>query len=136
MAMQWDESMACGEEEIDRQHQALFAELPPLLEACKQGKELGEISKLMTCLENYAARHFYTEERLQKEYGDPMHLAHKAEHDRFKAHLSSLKELLIADGATIRFVMLISYIVEEWITRHADTMDRSFAQFVRERKKC
>lgn len=134
MALQWDEVLLVGEEEIDKQHRALFFELPPLLDACKRGNEPEAASKVMAFLEAYTATHFDAEEQLQKSYGYPDYVAHKAEHEKFRRQLSFLKKLLIAEGATLRFVMLISYIAYEWITRHAGTIDRSFAQFVRERK--
>lgn len=135
MAIQWDEVLLVGEEEIDKQHRALFLELPTLLDACKRGNEPEAVKKVMAFLEAYTATHFDTEEQLQNRYGYPDYVAHKAEHEKFRRQLSFLKELLIAEGATLRFVMLVSYITSEWITRHADTMDRSFAQFVRAREK-
>ncbi len=133
--MQWDDVLLVGDEELDRQHRAVFAELPPLLDACKQGNESGAVSKLMTFLEDYVTRHFDMEEQLQKQYVYPNHLEHKAEHDRFREHLSSLKELFILDGGTTRFVMLVSYFAYELITRHAYTMDKLFAQFAKREGK-
>lgn len=135
MAMRWDEGLAVGEEEIDRQHRVLFSELPPLREALQRGGGPEDVRRLLDFWEKYAARHFHLEERLHAAWGypDPERLLHKLDHAKIRRQLVALEKLLAAEGATLRFVMLLCDVTDEWLKRHADEMDRAFARFVRAR---
>lgn len=131
MAIEWDDALVTGDEEVDGQHRVLFAEVTHFLDACQQGRGTEAVHRIMDFLENYITTHFDTEERLQKKYAYPDHFTHMARHREFRQDFSDLKGHFATEGATIRFMILASYVINDWLERHIKTMDKPFSQFMR-----
>jgi hemerythrin len=64
MVIVWKEELATGYEGIDSQHKEMFRRFNDFQSACKQGKGLGELSSLLTFLDEYIRSHFALEEQL------------------------------------------------------------------------
>lgn len=131
MSIPWREDLAIGVEQIDQQHKAFFNTLNNLLEVYQSGKWREEIEKVLLFLEDYTVTHFKAEEKLQKEYVYPDYPAHKAQHARLKKDLSQLKKIFKKEGATPRFLMLITHVMSDWCLNHTGEMDQAFGLFLK-----
>jgi hemerythrin len=80
VAYRWTQDLAVGVDQIDRQHQELFARTNGLLSAMAQGKGREEVGKTVSFLESYVGTHFRDEEKLMASHSVPNPEVHKGLH--------------------------------------------------------
>ncbi len=131
MANLWDQTLALGVPEIDRQHQELFSRFGKLLDACKQGQGRSEVGKLLTFLEEYVDYHFITEEAWMREQGYAGLDEHRREHQTFRQKLSGLQQILADQGAGMDLLTKTNKTVLDWIIQHIRNTDRATGQALR-----
>jgi hemerythrin len=131
MAIEWDESLATGNREIDYQHKELFSRFDSLLTACNNRKGKEEVLNLLTFLGDYVQTHFALEERLQKEHSYPGYPEHKGQHEGFIRDLQNLEQQVRDDGATLSLVIQTNQTMAGWLINHINITDRELANFLR-----
>lgn len=126
----FDENLVTGNEMIDGQHKELIEKINKLLDSCETGKDKVVAIKTLDYLADYTEFHFGEEEKLQQEISYPGYEAHKKEHDRLRAVVKDLHEMLEEEeGPTQKFVEQVNENVTEWLYGHIKTFDRSVAEY-------
>lgn len=134
MEIRWDENLKCGIAEIDFQHENFIIEVNQFLRNCREKKHGKETDDFMKFLDEHVEEHLSAEEKIQKQYSYPKFFLHRVEHLLFKRKLCELKKLFMKDGGTLRFSMLAGFVVSDWLVQHVNGEDRSFIQFLRNRR--
>jgi hemerythrin len=130
MVVVWDEQLATGHKEIDKQHKELFRRFNDFQMACKQERGLDELSNLLDFLGQYVRSHFFSEEVVQIIYEYPDYQKHKEEHDDFIRKFRKLEDQLNAQGVTPELLIQTNMILVDWLTRHFTWMDKDLASFL------
>ncbi len=130
MKVEWKKGYAIGVEEIDGQHQELFARLNALLEGEENGRGEKELLATLAFLDDYTKRHFAAEESLQRRFAYPHYEMHAAEHRHFLRTLAELHERIATSGPTAQNVKLACHSLESWLITHICTIDRPLGEFI------
>lgn len=135
MAIEWNDDLATGVDEIDNQHKELFKRINSLLDACTQGKGKGEVGKVLNFLEDYIVAHFNAEEAIQKKHSYPEYEPHKALHDEFRKNFAELKKQFEKEGAGLPLVLRTNRTVVDWLINHIGRIDKALGAFLKLRKR-
>lgn len=130
MAIKWNETLAVGHPEIDKQHQELYQRIDNLLEACNKGKGKEKLSELIDFLGEYVIIHFKTEESIMKQSGYPKYQEHKLAHDNFIARFKELKQQNIEEGGTVTLIVATNHLVIDWLNKHILSVDKEVGRFL------
>lgn len=134
MTMKWTEDLSVGVGIIDTQHKELFATADALLGAVDRGEGHGEVTKVITFLEEYVENHFQMEEMYMKRYSYPDYPQHKMEHTAFIGDFYDLRQELDNDGVTPDLTVRLANRVGDWLVNHIGRMDKALGAFLRGRK--
>ncbi|NTV15114.1 MAG: hemerythrin family protein [Desulfobulbaceae bacterium] len=132
MALQWDESLVLGLEEIDDQHRSIFEHFQKMSEAVQKGEPTKIIEQLSVFLSEYAAIHFKAEEKIMAEYGYPEIAAQQHEHAEFTKDANLLKETIKKDGITQELAIETTGKLFRWIIKHIKTDDKQMVAYIKE----
>jgi hemerythrin-like metal-binding protein len=129
--LQWDESLATGLSEVDRQHQVLVGMICDLHEAMRSGSGKARLEAILEELSNYAVDHFGYEEKLMEQYKYPGYLNHRKEHIAFV-------DKVIAFGNDFRenraaLTTEVMNFLKNWLVGHIKGTDQKYAPFFLER---
>ncbi|AMV72804.1 bacteriohemerythrin [Desulfuromonas carbonis] len=128
MAINWDDSLLTGVDDIDDQHRELFRRFNNLLAACNQGQGREEVLRTLTFLDDYIRSHFHEEELMQQRSNFPDYPAHRAQHDNFIATTEALADQFRSEGASLGLLVKTNTTLMEWLVGHIRKMDRAFAR--------
>ena len=98
MAYTFDKSLETGNAMIDSQHRQLIDAINSLMAACSQGKGRQEIDKIARFLEDYTAKHFGDEEKLQMQSRYPDYVNHKRYHEPLKKWFMKFPQSFLKKG--------------------------------------
>lgn len=132
MAYQFTQDLETGNTLIDGEHRQLIQAINDLLDACAQGRGRAEIGKTAQFLQEYTARHFADEERLQVNCSYPDYPNHKRYHEEFKKVVASLVQALLAEGPTVVLVSKVNSALAGWLLNHIKREDKKLAAYIRE----
>lgn len=132
MALQWDESLELGIEEIDNQHRSIFEHFKQLSEATQEGKSKEIVEGLIDFLCEYTHAHFATEDKLMTEYKYPKIDEQRHEHSEFTRDIRELKHRIEVEGATREISLEISGKLLRWIIQHVKNHDKIMGEYVKE----
>ena len=126
MRAEFDESLVTGNEMIDSQHKELIDKINKLLDSCETSNEKPVAIKTL----DYTEFHFGEEEKLQESISYPGIEEHKKEHDKLRAVVKDLYNMLEEEeGPSDAFVEQVNKNVIEWLYRHIKGFDRSVAEY-------
>lgn len=132
MAIQWDDSLVLGLDEIDTQHKSIFEHFERLSEAAQQGKSKEVIEELSAFLFDYAHVHFTTEDKIMVEYRYPKLEVQRQEHGEFTRNANEIKKRLELEGATREVAIDVTGKLFKWIIQHIKKHDKEMVEYVRE----
>jgi len=124
----WQDSFACGNPQIDAQHQSLFHTSNELLAAVLSGRPSTEISAIITRLLEDVSQHFHDEELLLEAILFPGRSEHVEEHAKLLAKGAELAEGFKASTLTVGDVF--HFLAYEVVMRHMLEADREFFPFI------
>ena len=133
MAIEWNNNLTTGVEEIDTQHKELFSRFDRLLTACNEGKGKDEVMRLLLFLDDYIKSHFAAEEALQIGSNYPGYADHKEQHISFIKDVDRLESQFRTEGATLPLVIQTNQTLVAWLIRHISRVDMEFAEFLKGR---
>ncbi len=116
---------------IDTQHKELINIVNNLLDACANGEGRAKIAQTLDFLEQYVAKHFADEEKLQSDSNYPELLTHSNFHKKFKADFAVTAKMLKEEGATIRLLSQTNLMISKLIT-HIRTDDKKIAIHIKQ----
>jgi hemerythrin len=130
MNFNWNQSLATGNETIDKQHQELFRRLEILVESAQGSNYSKSVSDSITFLENYIFRHFTAEEKIQIDNHYPDYESHRQQHREFLVAVAKLQQEFKADSANPAMLLKTIAFLGNWITEHVNQSDKALAIFL------
>ena len=127
--MKWEARFEVGVEEIDRQHQELFARVGRL-EAAMRAGDRNAVGEMLGFLGEYVVEHFACEEREMKERAYPFFALHKGVHDHFVELFLKIRAEYEATGATPWLATQVHSVVVAWLHTHILGMDQQLARYL------
>lgn len=133
MAYIFTKDLETGNALIDSEHRQLFDAVNQLLAACAAGKGRAELESTMRFLQDYTAKHFADEEKLQIQSQYPDYVNHKRYHDDFKRDVAGICAKLAKEGPTIVLVGEVNSAIGGWLVNHIKKEDRKVAAHLKNR---
>ncbi len=133
MALQWDDSLLLGHEEIDNQHRSIFAQLEKLSQAVQAGSPESILEELAIFLFEYTRVHFATEDKVMVEYDYPRIEEQRQEHGEFSRVANDLKSRIGLEGISREMAIEMSGKLFRWVVQHIKNHDRDMVNYVKER---
>lgn len=133
MALQWDDSLLVGIDEVDEQHRSLVETFTRLSAAAQNGEARHLIAELADFLVKYTHEHFATEERLMRQYGYPLLEEHLREHDEFTRDARELAHKITVEGASREIAIVTIGKLARWIINHIRKEDLKMGEHIRAR---
>lgn len=130
MSIEWDQSLATGNSDIDSQHKELFRRFDNLLTACNQRKGKEEVQSVLMFLGDYVRSHFAMEEQLQQKHNYPDYPAHKEQHEGFILDLKKLEDQFQQEGVSLSLVIQTNQTMVNWLIKHINATDRKLANYL------
>jgi hemerythrin len=135
MGFKWDQSLATGNNVIDRQHQELFRRMEKLVEATKRDEGKGIVSETIAFLEKYVIQHFDAEEQIQIANSYPEYDSHKHQHQQLLNDVVKLKREFETEGANATMLVKSIASLGNWIQNHVKQYDKALAEYLRGRAR-
>ncbi len=133
IAFEWTPELSVGVDEIDQQHQQLFAIIDQLLDARRQALDHDAFIPILTRLVDYSDYHFRTEDNYMIENEYPLFLSHRKEH---LAYIKKMGEMI--DALERKDVLLPNQLLDflsGWWKGHVVNSDMKYARYIKARKK-
>jgi hemerythrin-like metal-binding protein len=125
----WSDNFATGIDEIDAQHRRLVELLNALVRRMAYREESPSVGEVLRALEDYAAYHFTTEERVWREHlgDDPWTVRHEGDHAAFVARIGDVKA---SGGEEDEIVERLVSFLTNWLAQHIIEDDKTMATAV------
>lgn len=133
MAYIFTKDLETGNALIDSEHRQLFDAVNQLLAACAAGKGRAGLESTMKFLQDYTAKHFGDEEKLQIQSQYPDYVNHKRYHDDFKRVVAGICAKLAKEGPTVALVGEVNSAIGGWLVNHIKKEDRKVAAHLKSR---
>lgn len=132
LVIQWDPSLEIGHPEIDAQHREIFDWVGRFVEAIRKNRDYPHVHGIIAFLDDYAAKHFETEERFMAEKNYPFLQLQKDEHRRFASYLKSFAEEIGKDMPARRNFLFfrVQIFLIDWLVDHIAKLDGHFGKFL------
>lgn len=125
---EWNESYSVGINEIDVQHQQLFATAEQLHQAMKSREADNILRDVFGRLVKYTMAHFAAEERLMSKHGFPSCEQHRAEHQKLTARVSDMKQRF--DRGEIALSAELLTFLRDWLHHHINGTDKGYTAYL------
>jgi hemerythrin-like metal-binding protein len=132
MAIQWDEELELGEQDIDLQHREIFVYFDKLTEAIQRGDGKGVVIETLRYLDNYCSSHFKDEENLMESLNYPYIEEQQRQHRIFKANLNMLYDLLIKNVERQEISLKVDSMLIKYFITHIRNLDKALAKFIKQ----
>jgi hemerythrin len=123
--LQWDGSLAIGNEKIDAQHKNLFELINNFHAACTAGGEQLDFKPTLMALYKYTTFHFSEEEALMNKTKYAFRKEHLQEHENFIRKLDELSGRARIDDSDI-CAEICTWLVG-WLFQHISNTDKQLA---------
>lgn len=133
MAYAFTKDLETGNQLIDSEHRQLIDAINNLLTACASGKGRSELANTARFLQEYTAKHFSDEEKLQIQSRYPDYVNHKRYHDDFKKVVAGICEKLEKEGPTVALVGEVNGAIAGWLINHIKREDVKIAAHLKSR---
>ncbi|MBV6341190.1 bacteriohemerythrin [Candidatus Magnetobacterium casense] len=131
LGMQWDSSFSVNNALIDKQHQELFKLKNDLLDVMSQGKGKEDIARILKFLEDYAVKHFKTEEDLMKKYSYPGYDLQLKHHHALIDTVGKFKAKFMKDGPSETLLLKVQQELDKWLKYHIKQVDIELGNFLK-----
>lgn len=131
MAYTFTKDLETGNQLIDNEHRQLIDAINNLLTACSTGKGRTELANTTKFLQDYTAKHFSDEEKLQLQSQYPDYANHKRYHEDFKKVVAGICQKLEKDGPTISLVGEVNSAIAGWLINHIKKEDVKVANHLK-----
>jgi hemerythrin-like metal-binding protein len=116
--IEWKESYAIGQADVDHEHQSIIALINELYRELERG---GSVEDFLGEIYARISGHFALEEKLMREAGYPDHGPHKADHERL---LDEIRDLMDAyEAGTTLDIARFGQALGKWFSVHFKEMD-------------
>ncbi|OHC64556.1 MAG: hypothetical protein A2045_06180 [Rhodocyclales bacterium GWA2_65_20] len=128
---EWRNIFSVGHEDIDRQHQQLFAIANELYDAVRERSDVSaeSLENALKKLCAYTRQHFEEEERLLQAARYPDFDRHKKSHDLLLGKVEEFEARFRSGEAEIA-TELLPFLVGEWLSHHIAFEDMQYAPYL------
>ena len=127
----WTGTYSVNIDELDRQHQGLFAIINQLHEALETGEGAAVMKPVLDELLDYAKYHFAAEEQLMQKHKFPGFSSHQLEHQAFGRSVNKYLEDFQAGKVGAPSALLL--FLQSWLKQHILKTDKAYSTFLNER---
>jgi hemerythrin len=131
MAYAFTKDLETGNQLIDTEHRQLIDAINSLLAACASGKGRAELVHTTKFLQDYTAKHFSDEEKLQLQTHYPDYTNHRRYHEDFKKVVAGICSKLEKEGASVALVGEVNSAIAGWLINHIKKEDVKVAKHVK-----
>ncbi|OGR07168.1 MAG: hypothetical protein A2341_03485 [Deltaproteobacteria bacterium RIFOXYB12_FULL_58_9] len=131
MNMGWNASLATGINAIDSEHFDFLRRMNALLNNRDGCDSVASALHMLTFLEHHVLHHFVEEEEQMVLHDYPAMLVHRDEHVRLVDSVLNARCDLELHNNRLEVIILSNRLLASWLLEHLNTLDRSFAQFLR-----
>ena len=132
MELTWTPALSIGNEEIDKQHIALFGFFGDFVDGCSRGEGKETLLELHDHLKEYVVYHFRAEEALMQQVNFPDLDLHRRKHQSFRERLSDIRQQISSQGPTLMNIIETNKALVAWLVQHVQAFDQSFGKFLKE----
>lgn len=126
----FDPRYLVGIEQVDREHQQLFAIVDQVDAALAGGAQASvTLQAAVGSLVDYTRTHFTSEESLMASLGYPSLAAHQGLHAALLRHVDDMK--MRVDLGDESAILDLSRFLHDWLVFHIQSADREFGLFAR-----
>ena len=131
--IKWTAALSVGLDEIDQQHQQLYAIIAEVADARRQNLDRSFLLSTLTRLVDYSDYHFRTEDNYMIENEYPLFLSHRKEH---LAYIKKMDELIstLEQRKAILTEDMLSFLCDWW-TMHVINSDMKYARYINSRQQ-
>lgn len=126
--IRWLPEYAVGVQQIDGEHQRLFALADRMHRALLAGKGKEALDALLAELVEYAWRHFAHEEQLMQRIQYPAYQEHRRQHADLRSEVLAMQRRA-ASGELTMTIEVMQFLME-WLKRHTLSSDRGIATYL------
>jgi hemerythrin-like metal-binding protein len=126
---QWTKDYAVGVQQIDREHQRLFALAESLHQAMLAGQGKAILQDLLASLVDYTCYHFAHEEQLMRRIAYPDYSQHRELHENLRSRARAMQDRAASGEITITIEVM--QFLMEWLKSHTTTSDRGIAGYMK-----
>jgi hemerythrin-like metal-binding protein len=130
--IEWTPDLCVGMDEIDQQHQQLFAIIAQLLDTRRKDLDRQTLLSALTRLVDYSDYHFRTEDNYMIENEYPLFLKHRKEHLAYAGKVGKLVCAVERDRAALSHEMLA--FLCNWWKGHVAGFDMEYARYIHARR--
>jgi hemerythrin len=127
--LKWTPALAVGIDEIDAQHQELFARAEKFVKSLET-TDRQQVGILLSYLRMYCITHFGAEESRMREADYPGYAGHKAEHDGFVKDILAMSDEHERRRGPGLEPMRVGAWLSHWLKDHVTRSDTAFARFL------
>jgi len=131
MAIEWQEELATGIEDVDEQHKGIFARFAAFTTACDDGSAKEDILNLMEFLEDYTRDHFRDEEKTLREAEYPDLYIQQKYHKIFLDEIAELKRKVGESGPDMPEILEMKRLLIRWLIHHIKNLDMAYVDFLK-----
>lgn len=126
--LEWDDALALGDENIDRQHKRLVEIINHLHSRLDSPDRDAEVMKCLTAMYLHAKEHFFDEEAFMERVNSPDRENHAALHRDFVQRTNSLTDTCLLDAVPCE--ELLNFLVS-WFREHVTGEDAKLITYAR-----
>jgi len=123
----WRDEYCTGHQQVDQEHQTLFALVNSLHDAMMQQADHATILAVLNALASHTTHHFQSEEDFMLAAGYPGYLRHKQSHDRLKGKVSHLLHQF--SNQQVQISVQLTEFLTEWLGHHIKGEDQKMIRF-------
>jgi hemerythrin len=131
MAIEWQDELATGIEQIDEQHKGIFARFAAFTTACNDGSARADVLNFMEFLEGYTRDHFRDEEKALHDAHYPDLSIQQESHKIFLRELAELKGKVDGHGVDMAEILEMKRLLIRWLIQHINHLDMAYVDFLR-----
>ena len=132
MQLTWNPALSIGNEEIDKQHIALFGFFGDFVDGCSRGEAKDKLLELHDRLKDYVEHHFQAEEALMQQVNFPDLIEHRRKHQSFRLRLSDIRQQISSQGPTLMNIIHTNKALVSWLVQHVQDLDQTFGEYLKE----
>ncbi len=123
MAIEWNESMSTGNQDIDEEHKEWVRRFNDFDASVMAGHGMETLQKTLEFMAEYAENHFVHEESLAWNLKSAAEELNRVEHERFREKIDYMRKWIRQDGASSVEVLSLKMDMEKWLVHHMCEVD-------------
>lgn len=130
MSSNWDDTLATGINNIDKQNKEIFRQINQFLFKIKEEKSKKEIIEALNLLEECVIKYFNEEEAIQKQHNYSKYNMQHIEHKKLKDGIKNLRDDLESQEISPFIAINMHKDIFQLYRKHIMNLDKDFGTFL------